>query len=346
MADKLSCILVIIPTLNRANYLSVTLDSLCNQIIGTGEYSVLIVDNGSTDNTKEIVETIIKKHSKHKIRYVYEPEPGLLSGRHRGALEAEGEILVFVDDDIEAEKGWLQAIQDTFDDPTVQIVGGRNLPKYEKEPPDWLNWFWSKHPFGRTCGWLSLLDFGENIREIDANYVWGLNFSIRKSALFELGGFHPDCVPKNLQHFQGDGETALTIKANELGYKAVYQPKALIYHRVPGSRMTYEYFDNRFFYQGVCNSFTDIRRKHGKYKAIERKIKINLKEKIKASCVFRMQKIINCLRKKTEEEKLKERFRQSFSNGYQFHQDAVRKNPELLKWVLRNDYWDYRLPKI
>ena len=67
----------------------------------------------------------------HRIRYLLEPEPGLLSGRHRGALESDGEILVFLDDDIEATAGYLHAILDAFKDPAVQLVGGPNLPRYE-----------------------------------------------------------------------------------------------------------------------------------------------------------------------------------------------------------------------
>ena len=259
---------IIIPTLNRASLLKLAITSFCCQQFSPKEFEILIVDNGSTDNTKNIVEVAITEYPSHQIHYIYEPEPGLLSGRHRGALEAKGEILTFVDDDIEADANWLKAIEESFHDSTVQIVGGRNLPKYEVEPPQWLEWFWTDHPYGKYCGYLSLLDFGSEVREIDANHVWGLNFSIRKSALFELGGFHPDCIDKHLQHFQGDGETGLTQKANQRGYKAIYQPKALVFHHVSKQRMTYEYFEQRYIYQGVCDSYSDIRRSKGKLKQV------------------------------------------------------------------------------
>jgi glycosyltransferase involved in cell wall biosynthesis len=68
-------------------------------------YEILIIDNGSTDDTKEISQEIMKEAANRQIRYIFEPEPGLLAGRHRGALEAKGELLVFVDDDIEATSG-------------------------------------------------------------------------------------------------------------------------------------------------------------------------------------------------------------------------------------------------
>ena len=122
---------IIIPTLNRAPSLAIAVESFVAQNFSCDSFELLVIDNGSTDNTKQIVETAIANHPSAQINYIYEPEPGLLSGRHRGALEAKGNILIFVDDDIQADVNWLQAIQESFADPSVQIVGGRNLPNYE-----------------------------------------------------------------------------------------------------------------------------------------------------------------------------------------------------------------------
>ena len=331
---------IIIPTLNRAESLNRTLKSLVAQNFTTNNYEILVIDNGSNDETKSVYNKNYDEHPNHQIRYIYEPEPGLLSGRHRGALEAKGEILVFVDDDIEADVNWLQAIKQSFEDATVQIVGGRNLPDFEVEPPKWLEWFWIEHPYGKLCSELSLLDFGDQVRDIDPNYVWGLNFSIRKVALFELGGFHPDCIPKHLQCFQGDGETGLTQKAKLKGYRAIYQPNALVFHSVSQERMTYEYFDRRYFYQGISDSYSFLRQSQGQLNqgSLIDKIKIILK-------VF--QKIARKLMiHKQEHNALKGRFISAYQRGYQFHKKAVMKNPQLLDWVLKPNYWNYTLPQI
>jgi glycosyltransferase involved in cell wall biosynthesis len=331
---------VIIPTYNRAAILPMCLDSVVKQDYPQDKYEILVVDNGSTDNTKQTVKEAIATYLSHQIRYIFEPELGLLSGRHRGALEAKGEILTFIDDDIEADIGWLQAIQESFEDSSVQLVGGRNLPRYKVDPPEWLDWFWLNHSYGRYCVDLSLLDFGDQAREIDANYVWGLNFSIRKQALFDLGGFHPDCIPRHLQHFQGDGETGVTQKANQYEYKAIYQPKALVFHQISRERMTHHYFDQRYFYQGVCDSYSEIRQRHGLSKQVYVIAKFkNLLRPYKRA-------IITLSRKKTEKSILRERFWRAYQKGYLFHQSAVHKNPELLAWVLKKDYWDYTLPNL
>lgn len=332
---------IIIPTLNRDKFLKLCLLSLVKQNYHQDDYEILVIDNGSTDRTKQVTEDISQQNQNHNIRYIYEPEPGLLSGRHRGALESLGEICIFVDDDIEADPNWLNSIHESFQDPSVQLVGGRNLPKYEIKPPEWLNWFWVEHPYGRWCGELSLLDFGEEVREIDANFVWGLNFSIRRQALFDLGGFHPDCIPKHLQHFQGDGETGLTIKANQAGYKAIYQPKALVWHQVPASRMTYQYFENRYFYQGVGNSYTNIR----KSRSLPRKNYVQLVKDVVKSPLRKIKKLIRDANKQNKERQwLQNKLNQSLMAGVNFHENALRQNPKLLDWVLKTDYWDYRLP--
>src|SRR5262245_7274440 len=254
---KLSCC---IPTFNRRQSLARAIRSLCNQTLEPGSCEILIVDNGGSDNTRGETESIVREMPHHRIRYLFEPEPGLLSGRHRGALESNGEILVFLDDDIEAAPGYLHAILDAFEDPAVQLVGGPNLPSYESEPPEWVESFWSTTPYGgRMCGFLSLLDLGGNAIEIHPNYIWGLNFAIRRRALIDLGGFHPDCIPEALQHFQGDGETGLTMKAFAQGYKAVFTPGATVYHFISASRMTPEYFERRAYYLGVAYSHLLIR---------------------------------------------------------------------------------------
>ncbi len=335
---------VITSTRNHSNSLKKTIASVVSQTVSSEEFEVLIIDNGSTDNTKEVVEELTKENSKYTIRCIYEPIPGLLSGRHRGALEAKGDILVFIDDDVEVDKNWLQAFKDTFKKyPSAQVVGGKNLPKFEVDPPEWILRMWNKNKPYKILGELSILDLGDEEREVSPLYVWGLNFSIRKSALFELGGFHPDGYPKHLLHFRGDGETGIALKSMEKGLKAIYQPKALVYHIIPSDRLTIEYFEMRYVIQGISDSYTAIRKRYGKYRS-ENSVRENIKALLR---LIRWKIKINMLKfSRKEEDKTMLRFRQAWLKGYNFHQNMVKENPELLKWVLRDNYFDYRLPEL
>jgi glycosyltransferase involved in cell wall biosynthesis len=332
---------IIIPTFNRSKYLEKCVLSIIRQNVHDVDYEVIIVDNDSTDETEKCVKKIMQTFPRHNIKYFKETVPGLLSGRHRGALESHGEIVIFVDDDIEASHEWLTSIYEGFKDSSVQLIGGRNLPMYEQDPPEWIESFWNENIYGRYLTELSLIDFGDVVKEINPNFVWGLNFSIRRTTLFELGGFNPDCIMKSLQHYQGDGETALTRKILQSGYKAKYIPSALVFHNIPKERLTLEYFKNRHYYQGVCDSFTQIRARGGlMYLNKYEKIKEILKDTL-----YRFFQIIKGIdASRNESDKIKKILKESWREGIKFHRDAVSKIPGLKEWVLKDDYWDYDIP--
>jgi glycosyltransferase involved in cell wall biosynthesis len=250
---------VIVPTRNRAASLRVALASLSALEFPTDAFEVIVVDNGSTDDTAAAAAAFARSHPALSLRTVAEPEPGLLAGRHRGAREARAPLMAFVDDDVEVSPRWLAAVVDAFADPAVHLVGGPSRPRFEVEPPAWLEWLWTGEHGGRSLGDLSLLDLGAETRRIDPTLVWGLNFSIRAATLVALGGFHPDCMPKALQRYQGDGETGLALAARAGGRAAVYAPLALLHHRLPATRLSVAALEERHFYQGVCNSYAEIR---------------------------------------------------------------------------------------
>lgn len=332
---------VIIPTYSRSTLLVRALDSIVRQIVND-KFEIIVVDNNSRDDTKEVTLKFIKQHPDYDIKYVYEEIPGLVAARHRGVKEAKYEILAFTDEDIEADKNWLSAIRNAFEDSEVMIVGGKVIPKYEIEPPDWMKWFWTTTKQGIYCGWLSLIDFGNLVIEIDPIMVWGVNYSIRKKALYELGGFHPDTIDEEYFCYGGDGETGLSIKAKERGLKAIYQPEALIYHFIPSSRMTFDYFKKRAYIQGKCDSFTQIR-KLGKVPTYRN----NLHKGIKTIGIFFSRIKHRILSQRLREEQLlRMEFSRSYIEGYELHQKAVLENPELLKWVLKENYWEYSISEI
>ncbi len=163
-----------------------------------------------------------------------------------------------------------------------------------------------------------------------------------------MGGFHPDNISPALQYFQGDGETGLCLKMIKKGYKAYYNPKALIYHEVPADRMTIAYFDKRYFYQGVCNSYKMIRINRG----IDPKVKVidMIKNTFKSILKLLFYRRLNATNFKnaliTEKEILEARFRAKERAGYEFHQEIAGKSPIVLEWILKENYFDYQLPKI
>ncbi len=249
---------VVIPTLRRPGYLAEALASFAGQTFARDRFEALVVNNASDDETAGIAERFMGTIP--NLRYIVEPSPGLHNARHRGMREARSDRLVFVDDDIEAFPGWLEGVWEGFVHHGAVMVGGKNLPKWGSEPPEWLIRLWTAGgDDNRSLGYLSILDFGDSIRDIDPSCIWGCNFAIERSVLLAAGGFHPDAMPDGLLRFRGDGESHVSRYVAAQGLKAVYTPRASVYHKVPGSRMTLTYFRKRAFSQGISDSYSTIR---------------------------------------------------------------------------------------
>lgn len=340
---------VIIPTRNRAKYLTNTLASLTKQIYSADCYELLVIDNGSTDNTRDVCATFRDKIP--QLRYFYEEKPGLHVGRHLGMKMAKAELLVFADDDIEAFPTWLEAIAESFQDPEVVLVGGKNLPRFEAAPPDWIHEMWERDTQGnRVLGYLSILDLGNDNKDISPYHVFGCNFSIRKSILLKARGFHPDSVPEELIRYRGDGETHVSkfIKANSM--RTFYHPGASVYHAVPKERMTLQYFRKRAYNEGISRSFTEFR-----HKII---IDTDCPPQpvpagfIKKTHAFfggtKIGKVLNMIMRRLKmslsgDAALAEKYWQfnlAMLQGWTFHRKAMENTPELRSYVLKDHYMD------
>ena len=111
---------VIVITLNRAESLKDTLTSLVKQTRQPDE--LIVVDNGSQDNTKEIV---LSFSDRLNIKYVYEDKRGIPYARNAGVRNATRDIIAFIDDDCVADEDWLKYIEIPFiKDPSIGAVGG------------------------------------------------------------------------------------------------------------------------------------------------------------------------------------------------------------------------------
>lgn len=243
---------VIVPTHNRSKYLRDAIISAQEQNFPKDDYEIIVVDNNSTDNTPQVVEEC-NRYGKKEVVYVKEPKIGLHNARHAGAKVAKGEILAYVDDDVICDPNWLSELVKPFTDQEVGCVGGKILPKWEAEPPEWVNLY---------RGHLSLLDWGDELKELKTPNIYGCNFSIRKSLLFEVGGFNPDAFADDKFYwYRGDGETGLLGKVIRKSKRIIYTPGAIVWHVIPKSRLTLQYMKSRFAKQAVSSMYTSYKSK-------------------------------------------------------------------------------------
>jgi glycosyltransferase involved in cell wall biosynthesis len=327
---------VIIPTRNRADALVRCLRSLTCQTLPAEKFEVLVIDNGSIDHTPDVAE---EYGSLLQLTYVAAPEPGLHVGRHEGMRRANTDVLMFADDDIVAEPGWVEAVVQTLENPDIALVGGNNYPLFEERPPEWLLRWWERPAYkGRALGSLSILDFGDGVFEIDPGYVWGCNYSIRRELLLKAGGFHPDGVPKERLLFRGDGETYVSNVVRNSGFRTVFNSRASVRHLVPSYRMTQEYFEQRAYAQGISDSYSAIRQSGGlKLMLCQRVVRrlANFRPSVE-----RFTRILTSTTNPALHELLtiQRSLSAAYWEGYEFHRRTARRDPALLSWILKKDY--------
>src|SRR5262245_358960 len=115
---------VLICTRNRAAKLAATLEKFFAQRF-SGNYELVIVDNASSDETGQVVEGFISRFP-NRVRYLFEPRPGLSRARNTAIKAARGDIIVFTDDDVLVAENWLEEIKREFaEDPNLFLLGGR-----------------------------------------------------------------------------------------------------------------------------------------------------------------------------------------------------------------------------
>lgn len=250
---------IIIPTRNRAQNLKNLLEKLSKQTVPSDQYEVLVIDNGSEDDTSVVCQEYMKLFVNFK--YFYEEEPGLHVGRNKGFQESLTELLVYIDDDIEPHEEWLQAIIKGFEDEKVALIGGNDVPKFEKEPDSWINDLWIERGDMKILPEFSCILLGSIKKEIDPECVYGCNFAIRKEVLRKTRGFHPDGMPNNMLQYRGDGETYVSRYIKEQGLKAIFIPEASVYHLVSKERMTKEYCFRIYYRTGISLAYVFLREK-------------------------------------------------------------------------------------
>ncbi|HYC03135.1 MAG TPA: glycosyltransferase [Azospirillaceae bacterium] len=243
-------ITVIICTHNRAGYLRDAMASIIRQDFPRTDYELLVVDNASTDGTREVVESF---RDQGPVRYVHEPRLGLCNARNTGWRAAAGRIAAYFDDDAIALPGWLAAVKEGFDrDRGAGVVGGRVDPIWKGERPAWLS--------DGIAASLTIVDWGpevKRIEDLDREWVVGANMAIPVVLLEKVGGFHPklDRVGNNML---SSGDVFLAKKIVEQGHACLYHPGMAIRHLVPPQRLVQDWFLRRYYWQGVSDAVMEL----------------------------------------------------------------------------------------
>jgi glycosyltransferase involved in cell wall biosynthesis len=232
-------ITVILCTYNRCHGLTGTLESIsASQLPSSVTWEVLIVDNNSNDQTREVVEGFCRRYP-GRFRYLFEPKAGKSNALNSAIANARGEVLAFTDDDVNVAPTWLHSLTATLlQDDQWAGSGGRTLPAQRFIPPRWLS-----NDLSLWCGILcAYFDLGDNPCKLERP-PYGANMALRKRIFAKYGGYRTDLGPSPNPDIPRPGEDAeLGSRLIAAGERLRYEPSAIVYHPIPQGRMTQEYF--------------------------------------------------------------------------------------------------------
>ncbi|HXG85355.1 MAG TPA: glycosyltransferase [Pyrinomonadaceae bacterium] len=223
---------VVIPTLNRRRYVMQCLREVVGQAREFSDVEIIVVDNASTDDTKEAVAAFINEISPLNVicRYVYEPDKGSNRTRNRGCAAAVGEAIALLDDDAVPHPRWVALLREHFINRKSDCVAGRVELALEAELPEWF----PDNPdlleiFGKSVHWGNETRF---LKKGD-RYPQSNNCAFTAEVFKALGGFNPDSL------IYGD-ETEFFRRAGAMNFSFMYRHDIVVDHYVPPARLTKE----------------------------------------------------------------------------------------------------------
>ena len=236
---------LVIPAYNEEKYVSECLKEVLQN--GKELFEIIVVNNASTDNTKDVVRSFANNYSNVKI--VDEPKKGLTKARERGLQAAAGEIIAYIDADTKIPKGWAEKINKYFEENNNAVcLSGPGI-------------YYEQSLIGKTFVWIYWLFLAYPAYFLTGYMVYGANFAARKSALEKISGFN-----QNISFYGED--TDIAGRLSRVG-KVKFMPNLYVYtsarrlHNEGVAKTAIKYIINFvsevFMKKPVTSEYKDIR---------------------------------------------------------------------------------------
>ena len=239
---------IIICTTNRAEDLRETLSSVA-RVRQPGRVELLVVDNGSTDQTQQVVEEAARQ-CRFPVRYLFEPEAGKYAALNAGIKAASGRIIAATDDDARVEADWLERAVDGVSRYGCDFVGGRVRPIWGGPKPAWLS-----ENNGLYTKVIALLDHGDCVREFGRGISWplGVNVAYRRE-VFERVGLFDNRLGRKAGTLRNQAQREWHLRARAAGARGFYLPDMLVHHMVVRERLQKQYFRRWLYWHGISRA--------------------------------------------------------------------------------------------
>ncbi len=244
---------VIICSYNRSASLKDTIESLVKQECDWDSVAeIIIVDNNSTDGTEKLIRSYATSF-KTRLIYLKEKRQGKSHALNLAITTSRGDVLVFTDDDVILDPKWLNEIMRSFKENEIDVLGGRTLPLYSAQTPEWVR----QNQF-HLSGPIVSYDYGEDTIDYSSGKIpkfIGANVAFKKD-LFVAAGLY------NIDLGVGRGifgeDTEMFLRIVRLGKRVFYNGKALVWHTVDPKRMTLKYVARWFFQYGKTTAVLNM----------------------------------------------------------------------------------------
>jgi glycosyltransferase involved in cell wall biosynthesis len=240
---------VVLRTYNRAHLIGDALASILDADHDGIELRVLIVDNGSTDDTPAVLAQLVSGRE-DKVTILHEARPGGQLALNAAIARCTAPVIAFFDDDERVSKNWLQVIAREFADSRTQFIAGPCLPLWHGPEPDWL-------PAG-FGGVLGIIDNGSDRRTYGPDFGGMLtqgNCAVRAGIFAEVGPY-----PDELKTAEDRWLHEWLCANNRTGY---YCPDLVIHHIMQESRINRAYFRSWAVREGrdraACDRLAGVR---------------------------------------------------------------------------------------
>jgi len=229
-------------TINRLDWIIETVSSLQKQSRPPEEVIVIF------DRVEGLGESLHRRLPTFVKIIANSSNSGLSLARNTGISSSSSDIVAFLDDDATAESDWLKYLIAPFDDPQVIGTGGKAVPH-------WLGSgnrpFWFPEEIDWVVGCMHI-GFGDG-QKIVRN-VFGCNMCFRKQQINEVGGFD---FRLGGSIAGDDTDFCLRISRGDKLRQIIYEPKAIIHHKVPIKRQSFRYVAYSTWKQGIGKAVTE-----------------------------------------------------------------------------------------
>ncbi|MBI4689282.1 MAG: glycosyltransferase [Nitrospirae bacterium] len=195
---------IIVPAYNANNTIGECLNALVHQSIDGGEYEVIVVDDGSTDNTAGIIK-------KFPVKYIWQPNKGPAATRNHGAKEAVGDIILFTDSDCVPNRNWIEEMVKPFG--SLDVVAVKGAYKTNQKS---LTARFAQAEFEER---FEMLKKAESIDMVDT-----YSAAFKRDIFRKMDGFDESFPVANNE------DTDLSYKLSSAGCKMVFNPNAIVFH--------------------------------------------------------------------------------------------------------------------